>query len=85
KGVALVTGCSQGIGKAITLKLAQDGYDLALNELQPKTPQLENLQAEIKILGRQSTIVVADVLSEEVRKMIETAVTSLGSLEVVQA
>ena len=32
KGIALVTGSAQGIGRCIALRLARDGFDIALND-----------------------------------------------------
>lgn len=84
KGVALITGSAQGIGKAIALKLAKDGFNIALNDLPSKHAQLRDLQEAIGALGRQSIVVLADVASEqEVKDMIEAAVVALGSLDVV--
>jgi NAD(P)-dependent dehydrogenase (short-subunit alcohol dehydrogenase family) len=45
--VAIVTGCSQGIGRAIATRLVDDGYSVALNDLHFKRPQLEALAAEL--------------------------------------
>jgi NAD(P)-dependent dehydrogenase (short-subunit alcohol dehydrogenase family) len=44
---AIVTGCSQGIGRAIATRLADDGYSVALNDLDFKRPQLEAFAAEL--------------------------------------
>ncbi|KAF8901437.1 hypothetical protein CPB85DRAFT_1227824 [Mucidula mucida] len=84
QGVAIVTGSAQGIGRAIALRLAQDGFDVALNDLPTKEEQLQLLLKEITSIGRKCIIVVADISSEEqVKVMIDNTVSALGSTDVV--
>ena len=91
KGVALVTGSAQGIGRAIAIRLARDGFDIALNDLPTKSAVLEDLAGEIQRGGEtegayhpRTCIVAGDVSKEdEVKRMIDTTVHTLGSLDVV--
>jgi NAD(P)-dependent dehydrogenase (short-subunit alcohol dehydrogenase family) len=83
KGIALVTGAAQGIGRAIALRLADD-FDVAVNDLASNGPALGSLAAEIIGKGRRSCTLLADVSSEdEVKNMIGIVVTELGGLDVV--
>ncbi|PBK94926.1 NAD(P)-binding protein [Armillaria gallica] len=84
--VAIVTGAGQGIGKAIALRLADDGFDVAINDLPRKSEALKLLSAEISAKGRRSCIIPADVsVEEEVEIMMTKVVTELGRLDVMVA
>ncbi len=84
KGVALVTGAAQGMGRAIAIQLANDGFDVAVNDVPGKLTPLEALVKEIDGLDRKSIPVPGDVSSEvQVKAMIEKVVVELGSLDVV--
>ncbi|KIK70271.1 hypothetical protein GYMLUDRAFT_549144 [Collybiopsis luxurians FD-317 M1] len=79
KGFAFVTGAAQGIGKAIALKLADDGFDIALNDLPSKIGQLKEVEQEVQTLGRKTGVFLGDVSDEEVVKdMIGEAVKHFG-------
>jgi meso-butanediol dehydrogenase/(S,S)-butanediol dehydrogenase/diacetyl reductase len=81
--VALVTGAARGIGRAIALRLAGDGLDVAVNDL-PNTSELNDVVREIESKGRRSLAVPADVsLEEGVEKIIQQVVQKLDSLDVV--
>jgi NAD(P)-dependent dehydrogenase (short-subunit alcohol dehydrogenase family) len=84
--VALVTGAAQGIGKAISLRLAADGLDIALNDLPSKASQLQEVKELVEKAGRKATIAPGDVTNEdEVATMIAKCVEDLGSLDVFVA
>jgi len=87
KGVALVTGAGQGIGKCIALRLADDGYDVAVNDIPSNEENLRAVSTEINVKGvGKSSIHVADVSKEaEVEKMIKDVVDVHGGLDVMVA
>ena len=60
---ALVTGASRGIGKAIALRLAKDGYDIAVN-YNSNTDAAEQTASEISALGVTAKIYKADTSKE---------------------
>lgn len=64
KKVALVTGGAQGIGRAITLRLAKDGADVAIADLNLDNAQ--NVAKEVEALGCRAYALQVDVRSKEV-------------------
>jgi NAD(P)-dependent dehydrogenase (short-subunit alcohol dehydrogenase family) len=71
--VALVTGARRGIGKAIALALAGEGFDVAINDLNP-SGELDRAIAEVRARGVRSAAVIGDVarLSDHERMLDET-------------
>ncbi|KAF4616295.1 hypothetical protein D9613_008350 [Agrocybe pediades] len=84
--VVLITGSAQGIGRGIALRLADDGYDIAINDLERFKKELEELSEIIKSKGRRVFIGVADAsVKEEVEGLIDATVENLGGLDVMIA
>ena len=84
KGVAIVTGCAQGIGKAIALRLVDDGLDVAISDLPTKQDQLEAIASVIRRKGRRAIVVSGDVTVEkDVAAIVNKTVEELGQLDVV--
>jgi len=83
--VALVTGAARGIGRAIALRLARDGLDVAVND-KLSSHELDGLVQEIQSKGRRALAIPADVSSEpEVERTVRKVVQDLGSLDVMVA
>lgn len=73
--VAIVTGAGQGIGRAIALRLADEGLDVAVNDIQTNSERTQEVVAEILKKGRKSLAVFADVSREtEVQTMVDKVV-----------
>ncbi|MGI5138103.1 SDR family oxidoreductase [Streptomyces sp. CA-106110] len=84
--VALVTGGGQGIGRGIALRLAQDGFNVAINDIPHSADAAESVKAEIEALGRRASLVLGDVTEPAaVSSMIDRAVSELGRLDVTVA
>jgi meso-butanediol dehydrogenase/(S,S)-butanediol dehydrogenase/diacetyl reductase len=80
--VALVTGASQGIGRAIALRLANDGADVAIVDLNDE--KMQAVALEIRKTGRKAATFKADVSD---RSQVYAAVThaekELGGFDII--
>lgn len=80
--VALVTGASRGIGKAIAMGLAQSGADVVIASR--KTADLEKVAEEIKKTGRKCLPVATHVgRLEEIKNLVDKAATEFGKIDIL--
>ncbi len=81
--IALVTGGSQGLGKAIALKLAENGADIAVVYVGPEEPALETCR-DIEAMGRRAKSYVCDVRDEAaVETTVEAVKNDLGKVDIL--
>lgn len=81
--VALVTGGSRGIGRAIATTLAGAGADVAIS-YRTREAEARETAGEIGALGRRVTVVQADVArAEDVDRLVATAREQLGNIGVL--
>ena len=70
--VALITGSSRGIGKAIALELAKNGCNIVVNDIDPSKNEAEKTVEEISALGVEAIAITADVSNfDDVKKMMD--------------
>ena len=80
--VALVTGASQGIGRACALKLAQEGATLAVAARNQE--KLNELVAEIMAAGGKAAAFTLDVADEDqVKPTVKAAIAQFGKIDIL--
>ena len=78
----LVTGAGQGIGRAIALRLANDGHDIALADL--NEDKIAGVADEVRRTGSKATTFVADVSDrDQVFAAVEHTNEALGGFDVI--
>ena len=83
KKVALITGGTRGIGKAIAIKFAKNGYNLILNYVSDRT-NLEELENEFKEYNIEVLFIKTDVSNfEDCENMAKQAIARFGKIDVL--
>lgn len=79
KQTVLVTGSSRGIGKAIALQLARDGFDIVIH-CRSRGDEAQQVQQEIAALGRQARVLMFDVADrQQARAALERDIQTHGA------
>jgi NAD(P)-dependent dehydrogenase (short-subunit alcohol dehydrogenase family) len=78
-GVALVTGGGRGIGRAIALALAENGFDVAVNDLQD-SDALQTTLKSIAAKGRRTVAVLGDIADVAQHEQLLRRAAQLGPL-----
>jgi len=80
--IAIVTGSAQGIGKAVALRLAQEGADVVVADINLEKAQ--QTAQEIRAFDRRAIAYGLDVVSvAEIRRMVENVVAEFGRVDIL--
>lgn len=81
---AIITGSARGIGAAIALRLAEDGFDIALNDVSEKSFENNDIMEKIRARGVKCEKFIADVSkNEQVEIMVKAVKELFGSIDVL--
>lgn len=81
--VALITGATRGIGKQIAIKLAKEGYDIAIN-YRKENEELANAKAEIEKNNVKCLAVQGDVSNfDDTKRLVDEVINEFGTIDVL--
>jgi NAD(P)-dependent dehydrogenase (short-subunit alcohol dehydrogenase family) len=82
--IALVTGASRGIGRAIAIGMAKRGFDVAINDIERQKDALQEVTQEIEATGRRVLTVYADVSNKaDVEAMVKKTADAFGRIDAI--
>ena len=80
--IALVTGAGRGMGRAISLQLAEAGANIAVSDIDASTA--EDTAVAVKQLGRESIAVPADMgYVDDIDRMVRQAKDAFGRIDII--
>ena len=81
---AIITGSARGIGAAIALRLAKEGYDIALNDIAESCFENNDIMDKIKALGVKCEKYIADVSKyDQCEAFVKNVKADFGSIDVL--
>lgn len=81
---AVITGSSRGIGAAIALRLAKDGCNIALNDLNESMFENNTIADDIRALGVEAEIFCADVSKyDQCETMVKAVKERFGTIDIL--
>jgi glucose 1-dehydrogenase len=87
--VAAVTGGARGIGRGIALALAGEGADIAINDLAPDDPDVDDARqtaAEVEALGRRAIVRYGDIADPgTAQELVAAAAAAFGRVDIAVA
>jgi len=86
--VAIVTGAASGIGKAIALRLAKDGFNVTISDLASQFPKMEEVAQQCSLINPEGKFLLTacDVSQEDqVQKLVDDTVEQFGRLDCMVA
>lgn len=82
--VAIVTGSSRGIGRAIALKLGFHGANVVINSTDKSTPQAEEVKSSIEGFRRKAIVVTGNICEEETAKdIVSKTISQFGHVDIL--
>ncbi|MFA6368075.1 MAG: SDR family NAD(P)-dependent oxidoreductase, partial [Bacteroidales bacterium] len=81
--VALITGASRGIGKAIAIRYAQEGCNIAFSDVR-RDENMELCEKELLALGVKAKGYASNAASfEDSEKLVETVANDFGGIDIL--